>query len=301
MEVLLGLVLAAVTARWRPQLALRRWRESRRPVVLATSAGAASLQAGPAGTRVVAGLGAFDLKRLSMSPLTFVFILLAVGAWFGLSQEDAPDSQFNLLTGFATMWTGLLLIPVFELLASRDRRHELLDSLPTPRQRRTLGLALLAVVPAVLTYGGITLALMWTHHENLPLIRDPRWYELGFAAVIVLGGALLGIVAGRWVPAHLGMPVFFVGIVAGVIAIGTTDNFRLLSVVPEFGIYHDDPKAPLEMLAGSYGWHGIYLIGLCGLALAGATIFEHGRRRLPMLLGLAALAVTVTGAVAQQP
>jgi hypothetical protein len=294
------MLLVGFGSRWRPQLALRSWWERRRPVATATPVLAARLGTGRAGSRVIRALVDFDLKRLGLSPLTVLMTGLVVLAWLAI-MGDSPETHFNLVTGMGTMWVGLMLIPVFELLASRDRKHELLASLPTPRQRRTLGLAALALVPAAVVYAATFLGLLWMQHKNLSLPRNPQWYELGLAALVVLGGALIGIVAGRWLTSHLGMPVFIVAMVAWVVAFGGTDHHRFLSTAPELANYRDSDSEPLTMLAGSTGWHAVYILGLCGLALAGATLFERRRWRWPTVLGVVALAVTVVGAVIQQP
>jgi hypothetical protein len=244
-------------------------------------------------------LFAFDARRLLTSPLTFVVTGLLYLLFGRIGGE--PDNATNIVTGLGAMWLGVILIPVFESLAARDRRHELIDSLPTHRQRRTLGLIALATVPAIVVYAAAWLGLLWAQHRGVTFVRDPHWFELASGPVLVFGGALLGIVAGRWGRWHILAPAFVFGMTAWALAFNSTEHYELLSVTPEWAVYRPHPNDPTTLLAGSFGWHMGYLIGLCGLAAVGATLFERGRWRGPFVLGLGAAPLTVVAAIAQLP
>src|SRR4051794_20164496 len=245
MEILLVLaVVVGIGVRWRPWLAVRRWWQRSQPAHVTTTAGPPATSASP--IRSTIALLAFDARRLLTSPLTFVVVgllYLLFGRFAG-----SPDNATNVVTGLGAMWFGLILIPVFESLAARDRRHELIDSLPSHRQARTLGLIALAFVPATAMYGVVWLALAWAQHRGVTFVRDPSWVELTVSPVLVLGGALLGIVAGRWGRWHVLAPAFIFGMTVWALAFNDTDNYQLLSVTPEWAVYRDDPNDPLSLL-----------------------------------------------------
>lgn len=302
MEILLVLAVVGVGVRWRPWLAVRRWWQRRHPALVPATLNPAT--PGPTTTsasamRMTGSLVAFDARRLLTSPLTVVVIALLY-LLIGRVGGD-PDNATNVMTGLGAMWLGVILIPVFESVAARDRRHELIESLPTHRQRRTLGLIALAVVPAAVVYAAIWIGELWAQHRGVTFVRDPYWFELATGPVLVLGGALLGIVAGRWGRWHVLAPVFVFGMTAWALAFNSTDRYELLSVTPERAVYRDHPDDPMTLLAGSFGWHVVYLIGLCALAAVAATIFERGRWRKPFVMGLGATTLTVVAGIVQLP
>ena len=239
-------------------------------------------------------LGWVEGRRLVTHP-AFVFgmVITPLMLWAARSSEAERELwhvQFGMVLALAPL--GWMAIVAADLSTLRARRHgtaELLDSLPATPASRTAGhlLSSLATVPVTLAFLLGWLALeVWVFDS----IGAASAVELLIAVPLVVGGAVVGVAVGRWLP----MAVFGFGAVAAVIALQgvftTSDHrpFQHLAFLPEPTAV-GDPLLQFRRPA----WHIGYLVGLTVL-LAAVALARHGLSR-AAVTGLVTGALVVAG------
>lgn len=189
------------------------------------------------------------------------------------------------------------------LLASRDRRaesEEMLAPLPGRPEERVRAQALAALAPAVL---GAVCAFA-VHGYLLAADRyvvEPSVWHVLAGPVALLGACLLGQLVALWLPARGAVAVVLVGVVVLNAWLEGNGDSRLFGPATFWARWGADADAWAGLLPGSAALHLAYLAGLCGLALAGSLLRVAERRAPAVLLGLAALVVTVGAGVGQLP
>jgi len=245
-------------------------------------------------TRVVLTLARREGRRLLLHPVMVAAVLLS--AWWGWdSRAASPTDTYNVLTSqFHVLVTvGVLGCLVVHLTVSAPRRDDLeeqFSALPVSDVGRTLALLLGCLAPA----GAAVLlaAFTWlavTVFSDTVLLREPSLWAYASTPVTVLGGLLLGVLLGRWLPWRgAGFPALLLVVVVWLELAGEGRR-AYLAPVTERAVYD---KIDVYR-AGSDAWHVAYIGGLCLMASIGALLRSPGRHR-DRLLGLGAVAVLVT-------
>jgi hypothetical protein len=106
---------------------------------------------------------------------------------------------------------------------------------------------------------------------------------------------------GTWAPTRSAALLALVLMVVVNLAVAADGGpHHLFTLLVEWSIYVPG-GGWVGLRAGSPGWHGVYLLGLCGLA-ACAALLRVAPRRTPVLLAAgASLAVAVAGGIGQLP
>jgi hypothetical protein len=245
-------------------------------------------------------------------------LLLAAVTWMGATDPDALAS--TSLDGLAPgALLGLLGMVVMASLTKRsDRAAEAAGAVSVSQRTRTLALASATVVP-------VTCALVWflaavlsfQKHPPLPGgvqfggVDDGFFFATMFAQGVMaaVGGPVLGLLIGRWLPRRGVAPVAVVLIVLVTIVMqGLFESTRSWRVVWPWTHFYGPMGAAEDadrfvVLTGSPYVYVAYLAALCvlGLLLALLRDPDADRRRLARVAGavaavaLALLVLTIVG------
>jgi hypothetical protein len=259
----------------------------------------------PARRHPVLVLAVIEGRRLVTHPATIAgWLMLAVMFTVYSTQQSDPVYAFDLITTGTTFYPGLFCVLAGHMVTTRDSRAgtaELLAATPVPAQQRVAALLAAASVPALVALGVNLLFLQILLWQG-GLVEVPGTAHVLQGPVTVLGGTLLGIMLGLWLP-HVTTPVLaMVVLVAGCIVLGNDTDANLFSPMvswADWGPY--DGKRWYALVDGSPGSHVAYLLGLCGLA-ATAALLRSGRGRRGLLaLGVLLAVVVVVAGRAQLP
>ena len=246
-----------------------------------------------------------ETRRLTLHP-----VMLAGWAMFAVmmtvSAVDAgPVIAFDQITTSATFFPGLFCVLAAHMVTTRDRRagtDELIGAAPATREQRVLALLLAAWVPALIALAANFAIRQYFVWQDV-YVEVPGLGHVMQTPVTVLGGCLLGVMLGLWLPQRPTPVLTMVALVAGSMAIGSDIHRRVLFTPMvswvDWGPYNGTKWYALE--AGNPGLHVVYLLGLCGMAAVAAWLRVTPHRLLAVALGLVSLAVTVWGGMAQLP
>ena len=222
---------------------------------------------GSADVRAMAGI---EARRLARHPAFVVGVVLAfggLGLMFGLNDNPAVT---DLLSGLVigAFFIGLSsLVATARLTRSTESAEEAVGTAPGSQARRTTALALACLVPfaAGVAWSVVYLALI-AQQDTTPqewwFATMPDWQVwcliVGLGPVSCLGGALLGVLTGRWLHFPGATAVVIVGLAAfemvlqGVAGEGPHSWVRLF--VP-WASFHTgtDPDGTATLLAGQPG------------------------------------------------
>lgn len=246
------------------------------------------------------------------------FVLLIVVTWMGATAPDALAS--TSLDGLAPgALLGLLGIVVMASLTKRsDRAAEAAGAVSLSQRTRTVALASAIVVP-------FTCALAWfvsaviSFQENPPLpngvqfggVEDGFFYATMFAQGVMaaVGGPILGLLIGRWLPRRGVAPVAVVLMVLVTIVMqGLFEWTRTWRVVwpwthfyGPMGVVEDSDR--FLVLTGSPLLYVGYLVALCTLGLLLALLRDRDADRRPLAraagivaaVALVLLVLTISG------
>jgi hypothetical protein len=260
-----------------------------------------------------------EISRYLRHPLFWIgSALLTVFIVFDSTSPDEWGS--TTLSGLAPAAVmGLFgLVIMASLTRSSDRAAEAAGAVSTRQRTRTLALASAVVVPFALgLVWFVSAVISYQQHppspESIPFgpVDDSFIYATMFAQGVMscIGGPLLGLVIGRWLPQRGVAPVAVVLVVLVTILMqGLFDfNERWREIWPwvhfhgPTGIDGDPDR--WSVLTGSPYWYIGYQAALCviGVLVAMLRDAESDRRRLVQALAvvgvvaLALLALTITG------
>ena len=245
-------------------------------------------------------------------PLFLVGVaLIAVAVVFG---DDEESSSLYYVIAPATCLGIFGLMVMAGRVRRSDEAQAAAGTVVLSERERTYALASAAVVP--FTVGLIFFAwAVWDYHATPPLdytmpfgdVGDGWVYAMLFALGVLptLGGPILGLVVGRWLPfrgaailTSVGLiliTIFFQGIVEPL------RTFRVFWPWTYFGGPYGidgDPERWL-ILSGSPQWYCVYLLVLCALGVVVAALHdrEAPRAGLARLAGALAVVAVVLGTI----
>lgn len=240
---------------------------------------------------VAVALGRAEAWRMVRHPVALVG--LALGALVLVSVgNDSPVEAFDAPTTGPTWFVGVFMFFAANLVATRDRRadaEELLAAAPADRFTRTLATVVAALGPALVTAVAVVVAVGTYELLGFFEVR-PGFWHLAQGPVSVLGGALLGIMVGRWAPyPGVALLVMVAMYVWNNVTTGTT-GWEPVGTFMAWAVYTDDGSWG-GFVPGSPFWHVVYLAALCGMAAVGALLRDVPKR-LPLLTAGALLTVS---------
>jgi hypothetical protein len=255
---------------------------------------------------VVLVLAAKESRRLVTHPATLVgWGLLAFMVAVSVADAD-PISAFDMITTGPTFYPGLFCVLAAHMVTTRDQRAgggELVGSVPATREQRVVALVVAAWLPALIALG-LNVAIRSYFVWQDVYVEAPGVGHILQGPVTVLGGSLLGIMLGLWLPQRVVPVLAMVVLVAGSVALSSNEDgvgvyFGSLVSWVDWGPYEGRSWYGLE--AGSPGAHVAYLLGMTGLAGCAAWLRVTRRRWLAFTLGVAFLALAIWGGVTQLP
>ena len=265
------------------------------------------------GSPALAALGWREARRLVSSPVYIaIFGLLAVnglGAATHLGDLHLPSQKemYDFIEWPLVLFGGIATYAAAHLVTSSARRsgaEPQLRSLPGGASSRVLG-QLLGVLMGPVVVAAVLLAVLGRVGAGLvpeiPGEGPLSVVELGQVALMVLGGGVFGIMVATWLrfPGSLviGLVLLIFGTVwLGSASLGYADWLPWLTPMTTADYWMDDAA---QLVPGSQLWHGVYLAGLCGLAVVAAGLRDRERRTRWVVAGLAVGSVTVLAAAAQ--
>ncbi len=270
----------------------------------------------PASLRTMAGI---EARRLARHPAFLVGVVLAFGVLVLLYVLNDKPHMSDLLSMpvIPAFFIGLpSLVATARLTRSTEATAEAIGTAPGSEGRRTAALALACFVPfaAGLVWMATMLVLVSIHGAHPYewwFATMPDWQVwtilLALAPVACLGGALLGVLTGRWLrfpgaPAVVVVAVIAIDMVGQMpFAYHATSELRLW--VP-WAMFHSggETDGTAALFAGNPAFYLVYLLCLCAAAALVAIWHDRtartGRLRGAIagvvILGLAALALAMT-------
>lgn len=266
-----------------------------------------------AGHRAMAGI---EARRMARHPVFLLGVTLAfvvLGLFLATSKEEGvPDVLTLPLLG--AFYIGLTsVIAAARLTSSTDVAVEAVATAPGTEARRTLalgatgipaflaGLAYSVVLVVVAQLQGVAPQEWW-----FPTLPDWQvWSMLLMCPVACLGGALLGVLTGRWLrfPGASAVAVVALIVVSllGQLPILETSRSEWRLWVP-WAIFHTgtNTDGTQTLIAGNPGAYLGYLLALCALAALGAIWHDRAARtpRFRALVAAAAATAVVIVALA---
>jgi hypothetical protein len=251
--------------------------------------------------RAALALAGVETRRLIRSPLfAAAFALIVVNVVAPGSDREFDIFNAFALAGPAGLWCGLICYFAGNLAATRARRHgaaETFGAGPLSPRLRVLALVVPALVASLLFFlvllAGVT---YWYDVREVPFARPGPWHLLSLP-VQVLGGFTLGVMVATWAPFRGVAPAVFFALVTVHVVLANEDA----SAWGAYVTYARWPDQGGGFEPISPGWHLLYMVLLCAMAVVGALVWLPGRRRGLLTLG-AALTLSAIGAgLAQHP
>jgi hypothetical protein len=254
---------------------------------------------------VVPVLALAEARRLLTHPVMLtgfaLWLLLSSTLFWGA--EPRPLDVFEGV-GTALSWTpGIFAILAGYLVATREQRAGSLDvlgALPAREPERVRALCVAALAPGLVGLvlnAGLAGVLLATDM----FAETPSVAHLLQGPLTLVGAVLLGVLVAVWAPYPIAPAVAVVGMVGFHVAFQDDTAVGLLRPAVFWADWgRTDGELWDGYVAGSPGWHVVYVAGLCGLAAAAALV-RVGRSARLVATGLGVLAVTVLAAVLQQP
>lgn len=253
---------------------------------------------------VVLNVARLESRRLTLHPVMlggWVMFLFMLGVNI---VDEGPVIAFDMITTGTTFYPGLLCVLAAHMVTTRDRRagtDNLLGSVPATREQRVLALMLATLVPALVALVANVLIRQYFVWQEV-YVEVPGMAHVIQGPLTVLGGSLLGIMLGIWLPQRVTPVLAMVGLIAVSMALDSGQSSGLFSPLVswvDWGPY--DGTVWYALKPGNPGAHVVYLLGLCGLAATAAWLRFTPRRSLAVGIGFVCLALAVWGGVSQLP
>jgi hypothetical protein len=259
-------------------------------------------------------LALVDAKRFARHPLFIIGSIATFGfiPWAATYRSPSPLVGLTLLQAFFLGIFGLII--AHRLTTSLRRSHELVDSLPSSEQQRTMALCLACGVPFIAGIAStvVILVSLVVFPPDAPAPdRTMTWFGyypwldvvaalLGMGTIAALGGPLLGVLIAKWAPFRGSALIAVVGIFF--VCEASTHWPVPWAVVLPWSALADDHVKNGVMTGSSFVpgvsevWFCVYALLMCGLAVVAAMLRDPGNRRRLLWTG-AALAVAAAGAL----
>jgi hypothetical protein len=257
----------------------------------------------------VVTLARFEARDLMRYIPVLVTLLVYIGytLWGLLSEREGMDAfpalqDVDRDTQSAPFLLGIALLVCVNRAALRSRRQgtdQHFDVLVMEPWRRTVA-HVLSVVPFAVLTALIVLGEFTWQALRPGAVGHGSVAELAVGPLYVLLCGALGVLFARLVPTVFAAPILVLGLftVATFISSGTSEAEWSRWLSPVVG-ENSDKTLPSDLIGRPAAWHALYLVGLVLLA-ATAAVLAGGARTWPVKAGVAgALALTLTGAVAQ--
>lgn len=254
-----------------------------------------------------------EIGRYASHPLFLVGAALV--ALSSIGKPDGNMSSLGIVIAPATGFGVIGLLVMASLTRTSDQIASAAGAVAVTERTRTLALVCALIVPFAAAVCWLGWAIWAYRHWPPPPYGAPfggigeGWVVANFVALGVLpalGGPVLGLLVGRWVPRRGAAPLFAVLLVAETILMqGLFESLRYVRLVAPwtyfagpYGIEGDADR--MMVLTGSPYWYCVYLVVLCALGVVLALLHDRERPRRPMLLllGVIAICAVVTATLA---
>ena len=245
-----------------------------------------------------------EIARYASHPLFLVGVALVVLTSAG--QPDASDSSLGKVISPAAGLGVIGVLVMASLTRTSDQIASAAGAVVVSERTRTLALVCALIVPFAAGLCWLGWAL-WAYRHWPPHANGMPFGGIGddwaFAVLIALGllpslgGPILGLLVGRWVPRRGAAPLFAVLLVTETILMqGLFEPLRYIRlIVPwtQFGGPLGVPGDPerMSILTGSPQWYCVYLVVLCALGVVLALLHDRERPRRPLLVALGVIVV----------
>lgn len=263
---------------------------------------------GSSSLRTMAGI---EARRLLRHPAFVVGVVLAFGVLGLMFALDDRPNFVDLLSMpvIPAFFIGLpSLLATARLTRSTDTTAEAIGTAPGTEADRTRALVVACLVP--FAAGALWVAVQLAMVAARPAHANEWWFGtmpdwqvwsilVALGPVACFGGALLGVLTGRWLRFPGAAAVVVVALVVidmvGQLPIAYGDSSELRLWVP-WAMFHSgsDTDGTQSLLAGNPGFYLVYLLCLCALAALVAVWHDRTARHARMraaVIGVAVLAV----------
>lgn len=264
-------------------------------------------------------MAAIETRRLARSPIFLIGVLLAFGVLTLLHVLNDDPAVVDLLAMavIPAFFIGLTsLVAMARLTRSTEAAVEAVATAPGTEARRTGALAVACLLPLTVGLGFVAVQVVLAEVGGVApqewwFATMPAWEVwsilLALAAVSCLGGALVGVLTGRWLhfPGASAVVVVLLVVIsfAGTMPIAYGDVSELRLWVP-WAMWHSGtfPDGTQVMLAGHQAFYLGYVLCLCAAALL-VALWHDRTARTPRLraaiagvvvVGLTCLALAMT-------
>jgi hypothetical protein len=253
-------------------------------------------------------LARHEIKRYLRHPLFLVGAALTIAICaMGPTEGSSLGHVIVPATGLGVF--GLLVM--VSLVRASDQANEAAGTVVASERTRTLALAISTVVPFVAGLLFFAWAV-WAYHDEPPAastvpfgdVGDAWAYAVLFAlgTICCVGGPILGLVIGRWLPFRgAGIVSAVVLIMLTIVFQGIVEPLRYVRVFMPWTYFggpygiEGDPERWL-ILTGSPFWYCLYLVALCLIGVIIAVLHDREQPRQTLfrvLAGVAVLAVVL--------
>ncbi len=259
-----------------------------------------------------------EARRFARHPLFLIGTAAAIGLLLLLPLLEEGSNSGDLLSWpvGAAFFIGLSsLVVAARLTRSTESADEALLAVPGSESRRTLALALACLVPfgaglltLVVTFVAVT--LREPYPQEWWFGTAPAWevWSILFALgpVACLGGALLGVLTGRWLgfPGASAVIVVVLVVVVGVGQLPADHSYPSLRLWTPWALFHSGTfeDGTARLYSGNPFFYLLYLLCLCAAAVIAAVWHDRTARTTSLVqtfagvvvVGLACLALAMT-------
>jgi hypothetical protein len=256
------------------------------------------------GRPVVLTLARLEARRLVTHPAMLVgWAMLALMLTVNVFDPGSIRS-FDAITTSTTFYPGLFCVLAAHMVTTRDHRAgatDLLGAVPATREQRLLALILAAGAPALIALVVNIVARQYFVWQDT-YVEVPGLAHLVQGPVTVLGGSLLGIMLGLWLPQRATPVIAMVTLVSVAVMLDSGSDSKLFGPLVSWADWGDGQGETWSALEPGSPWaHVGYLLGLSGMAAAAAWWLVTSHRWLAVVLGLGFVVLAVAGGVAQLP